>query len=319
MSSSLCSAFSWISNIYSGLVLRVLVALYGLRQAAYELYMLILSLLLDLGMVRCEVDHGIFFGEWTSSPDPSVPLPPDGSPLVLFVPLHIDDGLAITNSPLLYAWFLSVLSQRLHIVDLGPCAKFLNILIIRDRPKRRLWLSSHVYIAELLTEWNLSTCRPASTPFPSLFPDLSLAPSNSLPVISNADLLSHYQRLVGCLLYIAITTRPDFSYYAMWLGQFNASPTRAHFLLTKHVLLPVHILWLYVLVLPLHVSCLLSVDISRIWDAQMLTGLLMWSIGRVFLDIFFISRALRSLGLRLNKNRLLSLLLRLNTMLWLMR
>ena len=45
-----------------GMVLRVLVALYGLRQAAYEFYMLVLSLLLGLGMVRCEVDHGIFFG-----------------------------------------------------------------------------------------------------------------------------------------------------------------------------------------------------------------------------------------------------------------
>ena len=29
---------------------------------------------------------------------------------------------------------------------------------------------------------------------------------------------------------------PDLSYYAMWLGQFNAKPTRAHFLAAKHVL-----------------------------------------------------------------------------------
>ena len=84
-------------------------------------------------------------------------------------------------------------------------------------------------------------------------------------------------------------------------------------------ILPVHVLWLYVWVLPLHVSRLLSVDIFRIWDARMLTGLLMWSIGRVFLDILFISRALWSLGLQLNKNWSLSHQLRLNTMLWLMR
>ena len=173
--------FPGYPTLTPGLVLRVLVALYGLRQAAYEFYMLILSLLLGLGMVRCEVDHGVFFGKWTSSPDPSVLMPPDGAPLVLFVPLHVDDGLAITNSPSLYAWFLSVLSKRLHIVDLGPCAKFLNILILRDRPNRRLWLSSHVYIAELLTEWNMSTSRPASTPFPSSLPDPLSAPPNSLP------------------------------------------------------------------------------------------------------------------------------------------
>ena len=213
-------------------------ALYGLRQSAYEFYVLLMSLLLDLGMIRCDVDHGVFIGEWTSSPDPSIAMPPSG-PLLLYVPLHVDDGLAITNSPSLYAWFLQTLSQRLHIVDLGPCSKFLSILIIRDRPNRRLWLSSHVYVADLLEEWNLASCKPASTPFPSGAIALELpsfVSSNALPALSDADLVPRYQRLVGCLLYLAIMTRPDLSYYAMWLGQFNATPTRAHFLIAKHVL-----------------------------------------------------------------------------------
>ena len=217
-------------------VLRILAALYGLRQSAYEFYMLLMLLLLDLGMVRCEVDHGVFFGEWKSPPDPSVVMPPSGAPLILFVPVHVDDGLGVTNSVSLYAWFLSVLAKRLHIVDLGPCSKFLGIRIIRDRPGRRLWLSSLVYVSELLTEWNLDTCRSASTPFPSTLPDLSLAPPNSVPDVTDADLVPKYQRLVGCLLYLAISTRPDISYYAMWLGQFNATPTRSHFLIAKHVL-----------------------------------------------------------------------------------
>ena len=216
-------------------VLRILVALYGLRQAAYEFYMLLMSLLLGLGMICCDVDHGVFIGEWDSPPDPSVQMPPSG-PLVLYVPLHVDDGLGITNSASLYAWFLKVLSQRLHIVDLGPCSKFLSILIIRDRPNRKLWLSSHVYVSELLAEWNLSSCKSASTPFPSGVSSISPAPPRSLPDLSDADLVPLYQRLVGCLLYLAITTQPDLSYYAMWLGQFNAAPTRAHFLIAKHVL-----------------------------------------------------------------------------------
>ena len=148
-------------------VLRVLVALYGLRQSAFEFYSLFLSLLIELGMTRCEVDHGVFIGTWTTSPDSSVPMPSDGSPLVLYVPLHVDDGLAITNSRLLYVWFLSVLSKRLIIVDIGECSKFLSILIIHDRLNHRLWLSSHVYVLELLDDWNLSSCKPASTPFPS--------------------------------------------------------------------------------------------------------------------------------------------------------
>jgi hypothetical protein len=88
----------------------------------------------------------------------------------------------------------------------------------------------------LLDEWNLSSCRPTLTPFPSNITELPPAPSNSLPDISDADLTSKFQRLVGCLLYLAIATRPDIAYYAMWLGQFNANPTRTHFLAAKHVL-----------------------------------------------------------------------------------
>ena len=220
----------------SSKVLRILVALYGLRQSAYEFYILISLLLVALGMIRCEVDHGIFLGEWTSPPDSSVVMPADGNPIILYVPLHVDDGLAITNSPSLYAWFLSTLSKRLQIVDLGPCSKFLNILILRDRINRKIWLSSRIYIAELLAEWNLTSCRTAPTPFPSNFSDLSSLSHTSLPSISDADLVPQYQRLVGCLLYLAIATRPDLSFYVMWLGQYNATPTRSHLLVAKHVL-----------------------------------------------------------------------------------
>ena len=85
-------------------------------------------------------------------------MPSDGSPLVLFVLIHVDDGLGITNLNALYSWFLHSLSHRLHIVDLGPCSKFLSIVTIHDRPACRLWLSSHVYVAELLKNWNMSSC-----------------------------------------------------------------------------------------------------------------------------------------------------------------
>ena len=124
----------------------------------------------------------------------------------------------------------------MQIVDLGPCVKFLGIIVICDHPTRCMQLSSHIYILELLGEWNLASCHVAPSPFPPSLPDLSLAPPNSLLDISDVDLVLKYQHLVDCLLYLAIATRPDVSYYAMWLGQFNAVPTCAHFLLAKHAL-----------------------------------------------------------------------------------
>jgi len=94
--------------------------------------MLFFNLLVAIGLSCCSVDHSIFYGEWTSSPDPSIPMPADGLPLFLIVPIYVDDGLGVMNSFLLYKWFLLSLSQRLHIVDLGPCSKFLSMVIVRD-------------------------------------------------------------------------------------------------------------------------------------------------------------------------------------------
>ena len=92
--------------------------------------------MLDLGMVCCDVNHGVFFDKWSSPPDISVAMPANGGPLVLYVPIHIDNGLAITNSPSLYQWFLATLRWNLLIVDLGDCSKFLSIVIIWDHVHR---------------------------------------------------------------------------------------------------------------------------------------------------------------------------------------
>ena len=139
-----CRLFSGWPMAQPGNVLQIKAALYGLCQSAYEFYVLLSLLILSLGLSRCECDHGVFFGTWTTPPDSSVSMPADGSLLVLFVPVHVDDGLGITNSPSLYLWFLQSLSRHLHVVDLGVCSKFLSIVIVRDRAARRLWLSSQV-------------------------------------------------------------------------------------------------------------------------------------------------------------------------------
>ena len=54
-------------------VLRLLVALYGLHQSAYEFYNFLLKLLIRLGLSCSEMDHSIFIGHWISPPTPPFP------------------------------------------------------------------------------------------------------------------------------------------------------------------------------------------------------------------------------------------------------
>ena len=117
--------------------------------------------------------------------------------------------------------------------------------------------------------------------------------------MSDADFIPKYQCLVGCLLYLAIATHPDLSYYAMWLGQFDAKPTRAHFLAAKHVLHYLAGTWTLDLCLGTPFSpapSSLNGFMSKAWVAQMLIGHLIPWIERVYRDTLFISWVLLSHG-----------------------
>ena len=218
-------------------VLRILVALYGLRQSAYEFYTLLLECFAILGMHHCEVDHAIFSGTWTVPPHPLIPALSSNAPLFVIIPVHVDDGLIVCNSLPLYNWIImeAELQKSLEIIDMGPASLYLGNHITRDRSRRKLWLSQKSYCVDLLHTWNLSNCMPASTPMTTK-PYLLEPMPNALPEIADDDIKPLFQKLVSSLIYLAICTRPDISYAAMSLGQFNATPSRSHLVAAKRVL-----------------------------------------------------------------------------------
>ena len=219
-------------------VLRLLVALYGLKQSAYEWYTLLLSIFSDLGLFRCEADHAVFIGRWSSSLDPTVTMPDSGQPLILIVPIHVDDGLAISNSTSLYTWFVREVSKKVDFVCMGSVinTRYLGQRIVRDRQHKTIRLSQSDLVTNLLEDWGMLDCKPAPTPLPHNPNNPPPCSPNACPDVSDADITVAFQRLVGSFTYLAICTRPDIAYAAMALGQYNASPTRAHLVIAKGVL-----------------------------------------------------------------------------------
>ena len=219
-------------------VLKLLVALYGLKQSAYEWYSLLSTILYDIGLSRCEADHAVFTGRWSTPPIPSITMPLSGDPLLLIIPIHVDDGLAITNSIPLYNWFVAEISKKIDFVCLGPIinSRYLGQRIIRDRPNKTIRLSQSDLIIELLEDWGMKDCAPSSVPLSHNPNNLPPCSPNACPNIPDVDITVTYQRLVGSITYLAICTRPDLAYAAMSLGQFNASPTRGHLVAAKGVL-----------------------------------------------------------------------------------
>ena len=157
-----CKQIPGFPEAKSSTVLRLLVALYGLRQSSYEFYTLLHCLMTCLGMTCCEVNHAVFYGQWQWStlPHDSIPTPSNSDDLILMVPVHVDDGLAVTNSIPLYTWFISKLSKEQEVVDLGPVSMFLAIHIHHDHSCQKIYLSQKSFISDLLDTWNMSSCHP---------------------------------------------------------------------------------------------------------------------------------------------------------------
>ena len=120
-----CKQIPGFPEADSSTVLHLLVTLYGLKQSLYKFYMLLRKLMTCLGMTHCEVDHAVFYGSWSSPLADTIPMPSNGNNLILMVPIHVDDGLAITNSIPLYTWFLHQEKREMEI--LGNGKKILGI------------------------------------------------------------------------------------------------------------------------------------------------------------------------------------------------
>ena len=219
-------------------VLRLLVALYGLKQSAYEWYTLLNTIFSDLGLFRCEADHAVFIGRWSTPPDSSIIMPGSGEPLTLIIPIHVDNGLAICNSLPLYEWFVREISKKVELVCLGPVTntRYLGQRIIRDRVRRIIRVSQSDLVSDLLEDWGMMECKTSLVPLPYNLNNLPPCSPNACPDIPDTDITVAYQRLVGSLTYLAICTRPDLAYTAMALGQYNSSPTRSHLVAAKGVL-----------------------------------------------------------------------------------
>jgi hypothetical protein len=165
-------------------------------------------------------------------------MPESGDPLILIIPIHVDDGLAISNSLSLYTWFVQEMSKKVDFVCLGPITntQYLGQRIVRDRTHRIIRVSQSDLVTNLLEDWGMMDCKTSLVPLSHNLSKLPPCSPNACPDIPNADITLAYQRLVGSITYLAICTHPDLAYSAMALGQYNASPTRDHLVAAKGVL-----------------------------------------------------------------------------------
>ena len=106
--------------------------------------------------------------------------------------------------------------------DLGDLRWFLGIRIIRDRERRRIWLSQDSYIENVATRFNLDQLQGSpSTPMTSEL----LVPNEG---VADQAFTHLYQRKVGSIIYAAVISRADTARTAAILSTFLNNPSNIH-------------------------------------------------------------------------------------------
>ena len=106
---------------------------------------------------------------------------------------------------------------------MGPISQALGVKVERDRVQGKLKLSQKHYIENVLARFEMSDCKSAPTPLEC-----------KLQLDSGGDPCDvPYQELIGALMYLAATTRPDIMYSVSYLSQFSQKPTSEHWKLQK--------------------------------------------------------------------------------------
>jgi Reverse transcriptase (RNA-dependent DNA polymerase) len=206
------------SELDSNMVLPMERCLYGTKQASRQWQKKLRESLESIGFKNIEADECVYIlrreDKW-----------------ILLV-AYVDDLFGTTNDSELINWFNSEMSRMFDYKPLGPISKLLGTWVdyLQDGS---LKVSAPLNIKKLLERYSMSECVPAASP---MEPGGKLYPARPGEELLDASAQVEYQALVGSLLFLAISCRPDISHAVNELGRFVSKPTEHHWNTAKRVL-----------------------------------------------------------------------------------
>lgn len=200
---------------------RLRKGLYGLRQAGRTWYIELNKALESLGFTRCESDWSVHHRG----------TPSDGS----MTATSVDDILLSCTSVRESDDVTTKLKRLFELTDGGDVTWLLGCKIIRNRSRRSLTISQDTYIDSILREFHMDTSNAVGTPLP---PKLQLTSDQCAQ--TEAEILEMkkipYCTVVGKVMYLATTTRPDIAYAVRELARFMSNYGATHWAAAKHLL-----------------------------------------------------------------------------------
>eukprot|EP00253_Pinus_taeda_P034842 PITA_34842 len=115
------------------------------------------------------------------------------------------------------------LSRTFDMKDLGATKHILGREIHRDMKNGKLWLSQQKYVEKVLEKFSMNNVKPVNVPLASHF-KLSSVLSPRIDEVKQYMSHAPYANVVGNLMYVMVSTRPDISHAVGVFSRFMANP-----------------------------------------------------------------------------------------------
>jgi hypothetical protein len=140
---------------------------------------------------------------------------------------YVDDAIIGAPNRKIMQHVKALINSKFPITDKGPLKFFLNCHFIRNRDTRTIqihqWSKIDAIISEFYTDKQKNVHLPGN---PEITLNADQCPTDQQEI--NSMLQYPYRRLVGMLLYIAITARPDIATAISTAGRFSHNPALIH-------------------------------------------------------------------------------------------
>ena len=203
-----------------GYVLRLKKMLYGLHASGKEWNMEMDTWLKEIGFTKSKVDECLYTLKKTTK---------SGKTKEIYLILYVDDCLYAGDKEMVRK-FRKVIETRFQVRH-ADASTFLGLDIEYEKEKGKLALHQKNYIGKILKRFGMEKCKDVDTP---------MALNKPLPKLdgdcTNKSLQHEYRQIVGSLMFLAVSTRPDICYSVKELSRHLTHPVQTHIQAAKRVM-----------------------------------------------------------------------------------
>ena len=201
------------------IVVRLIKAIYGLKQSGELWYKRLHGILVDQGFTRSVSDPCVYI-RFNPNDDALHRYPP------MYLCIYVDDILCISGSVEEQNQFEQSLMTRVKRIKSEPAAKYIGVDLRRNRPARLIHLSQKPFLREMLASEGMLNATIKNSPGSALR-DLQGAARGEAPEMRSR---------VGKVRYAVDHTRPESLFIASHLSSGASNPGLEHVAASKHLL-----------------------------------------------------------------------------------